>query len=436
MLVALCCLVLTPRSAGAIVGDSDEAFGLDGSFTALTAISTPLGFPKDFVAFSNMSKADGLHSILLRLSAEGYAYRNEADDELSVQYEVHLLNVVQLKPRYGISSGGNYGSSSRGRALDTRWRWADESGTGGLSFIDRANVKLTLPFVDITVGRQAITFGKAYFWNPLDVFRSFGATDFDREYKAGVDALRADVPIGDFSGLTLVAQAGLASASAQDRARQRWFRSSLLLRGFTTVEGWDIALQGGKIHGAYQLGGALAGEWGPVEMRAEVAYFRGLDSQATPLGWLRTPRHMEAVFGVSRLFSNGFFVSAEYLFNSVGRYNLTDRMALVFAGRLLQASEHVVGTVVSYDISPLVTLSLASIAGFNGGPSGLFQPGALISMADEVELLLGGVFTVGRRPALGRITFQNAGSVATIPLLRSEFGSYPQSFYVQMKGYF
>ena len=36
------------------------------------------------------------------------------------------------------------------------------------------------------------------------MFLAFGSTQFDRDYKAGVDALRVDAPLGDFSGVTVV----------------------------------------------------------------------------------------------------------------------------------------------------------------------------------------------------------------------------------------
>ena len=36
--------------------------------------------------------------------------------------------------------------------------------------VDRLNVRFDLASLDVTLGRQAITFSQAYFWNPLDVF--------------------------------------------------------------------------------------------------------------------------------------------------------------------------------------------------------------------------------------------------------------------------
>ena len=46
-------------------------------------------------------------------------------------------------------------------------------------------------FAGLTIGRQAVSFGKAHFWNPLDVFLAFDPFQFDRDYKPGVDAQRS-----------------------------------------------------------------------------------------------------------------------------------------------------------------------------------------------------------------------------------------------------
>lgn len=60
---------------------------------------------------------------------------------------------------------------------------------------DRAYVMLHLPHLDVT-GARLITFGSTFFFTPMDVVAPFSPLIVDREYKPGVDALRADVYIG------------------------------------------------------------------------------------------------------------------------------------------------------------------------------------------------------------------------------------------------
>src|SRR5574337_371271 len=87
---------------------------------------------------------------------------------------------------------------------------------------------------------------------------------FDRDYKAGVDALRIDVPFGSFSGVNLIGALGREITAAGtyvgggETWHTSWFGSAVLARVFTHVHGWDLSAQAGKIYGGYQIGGGRA----------------------------------------------------------------------------------------------------------------------------------------------------------------------------------
>ena len=132
----------------------------------------------------------------------------------SLSYEIHLVQSDTFSTER-ISGGSplTFGSTNTGnvfryRALDANWNFVQQDQALCTLVFDRFNIKQSFDWGDITTGRQAITFGKTYFWNPLDVFFPFGASQFDRDYKPGVDALRVDIPFGRFSGLNLVGSAG------------------------------------------------------------------------------------------------------------------------------------------------------------------------------------------------------------------------------------
>ena len=63
--------------------------------------------------------------------------------------------------------------------------------------LDRFNAQLQLPHGDLTLGRQAITFGSSRVINPTDIFVPFDVLIFNQEYRMGVDAIRYQAPIGD-----------------------------------------------------------------------------------------------------------------------------------------------------------------------------------------------------------------------------------------------
>jgi hypothetical protein len=344
----------------------------------------------------------------------------------------------------------------RYQALDGTETWHDTGDVTATLTLDRGNVKVALPRVDVTLGRQAITFGKTYFWNPLDVFLAFDPRQFDRDYKPGVDAARVDVALGAFSGVNLVAAAGrtltvLGTAAGGDEPlAATWFGSAVMGRAFTTVRGWDLSLQGGKIYGGYHVGGAAVGEIGPLEVRLEAADLVAADSprllagllprgvpfpSASPFGAFASALGRErlvedsvtAVVGTGHRFENTLTLEAEYFFNGAGDSDNRVASLLRFAsGDLLDLSEHLVGALVSYEILPILTAQLAAIVAADD-PSIQIQPTLTWSAADEVEVLAGAIVSRGGRPSE-----PFPGGLR----LRSEFGTFPDFYFVEVKLYF
>ncbi len=413
--IALMAVVwLAPGPASAIVGDSDDAIGLDGSLRTIGAATSNY----DISGMRIGPRSDGQSQTLLRLVLAGRPSE-------WISYEVHALQSVTIQTQ-AITLGSTGGSDPglRYRAFDGRWRWYDGNSVKAQLTADRFNVKLALPFADVTLGRQAITFGKAYFWNPLDVFLSFDPTAFDREYKRGVDALRVDIPIGDFSGITLVGVLGRPDNG------HAGYRSAGLLRVFTNFLDWDFAVQGGKVFGGFHAGLGASGEIGPIEGRVEAAYFWPLP-ELRPDNAVEITEGLSLVVGIGRFFSlfdRTLSLQVEYLLNTAaGSATLRENFTLVSKGLMLQASEHAVGGMVSYQLTPRLSGSLATIFSISEQPSILLQPGFAFSVAEEVDLLAGAMLAFGNRPA-GDL----AGGVA----FQSEFGTYPHVFYLEMKIYF
>ncbi|HUU01207.1 MAG TPA: hypothetical protein VM425_07210 [Myxococcota bacterium] len=408
--------ILTAMPAAALVGDSDGSFGLDGSLRTVTAATVNYDYP---LFFGADNRADGLSQTILRLTAGG-----RPAEWLS--YEVHGVQDLslssfsgQMLPGFGMPGAG--GGAVRYRAVDLSWEWAGQDDVRAQMWLDRCNLKFRLPFADVTIGRQAITFGKAYFYNPLDIFLAFDPRSFDRDYKAGVDALRIAVPLGDFSGLDLIGVAGrevglFGSYPTDDLADADWRGSALLARLFTTAWEWDMALQGGKVYGGYQLGGAVSGELGPLAVRAEAAYLFAAGGD-----------ELTAVLGAGHRFENTLDIEAEYLYNGAGDPDdMVTSFMRVGAGDSYHAGRHIMGVVATYEILPILTGSLAWIFSFSDFSS-LIQPGLSLSVSDEADFMFGAMIALGARP--------KGDSVLNMDL-RSEFGSYPNFYYMEFKFYF
>jgi len=72
------------------------------------------------------------------------------------------------------------------------------------TFLDNAYLKLSLKAFDLTVGKQQISLGTGYVWNPTDVFNIKDPLDPTYE-QPGHNALRVDVALGNNTTLTALA---------------------------------------------------------------------------------------------------------------------------------------------------------------------------------------------------------------------------------------
>ncbi len=84
-----------------------------------------------------------------------------------------------------------------------------------LASVERLFVDLYTDFVDLRVGRQALNWGSALVLNPTDLYAETLLTEPWRE-RAGVDAIRATVPIGDRHQVVAVAALTERLADGED----------------------------------------------------------------------------------------------------------------------------------------------------------------------------------------------------------------------------
>jgi len=427
--LALLALLLS-GDAGAIWGDSYEDFGLDGSLRTIT-LGT-YNYANDDI-FGPENPGDGMSQTMLRLTIGG-----RPTDWLT--YEIHGVQSLSFSTMVdadlqGAAVFGTQGVDTRYLVLNAAWDWADENDIQARLWLDRCNFKIVLPFADVTVGRQAITFGKAYFWNPLDVFLAFDPRQFDRDYKAGVDALRIDIPLGDFSGVNLVGVLGrklsvYGSYRDEGAFNASWYGSAIVARAYTNLLEWDLAVQGGKVYGGYQVGGAASGEIGEIAIRLEAAYLFAVDSDELPfpLSGKEVEDNFTGVIGLGHRFENTLHIEMEYLYNGAGDPDkLEAALVRMLAGGSYHMGEHLLGVVATYEILPILNGSLAWIFSISD-LSSLIQPGLALSVSDEAEFLFGAMIGLGARPV--------PSGIAGFPQLESEFGTYPNIYYMEFKFYF
>jgi hypothetical protein len=402
--------------------------------------------------FGEENRADGLSQILARVTARGGVGR--------LELELHLLQVITLStaPAAISSSTALPGATAalRYRAGEGSWRWAESPDVQAALQLDRANLRLAAGPLDITLGRQAVNFAQAYFWNPLDELLPFDPAAFDQDYKPGVDALRIDLATGSFSSLSLVAAAGRElsleitpagfTTTARPFADEPWYGSALLLRGRTNLRDWDLTLQAGKVYGGAQGGLGFSGELLGLALRGEAAWFRAGDPRTltipdpTAPGFQRTvpliEDHLTAVLGLGRRLSSSLELDLEYLLNTGGDpADPEATLARQTVGLVPGMGKHQLGLSALWQAHPLLLSQLAAIYSLSDH-SALLTPTLTYSIENEADCVIGALIGLGERPRTRRVQ-PDPDSPATMETLeiRSEYGAYPDVFFVEVKFY-
>lgn len=178
-------------------------------------------------------------------------------------------------------------------------------------YVDNLYALLQFERLDITLGRQPISLGTGYAWNPLDIFNQKDLMDPTYEQR-GVNALRVEIPIGDRSTVDLIL--------AEHDSIKTGTKMIQLKAGFGS---FDVTLNFAKRYHLFPywrlkdlttthtrsdfFGGSFVGQIGDFGFWGEA--FLSMDN-ITGFG--------EYVFGTDHTFDNGVYIMAEYFRNTLG----------------------------------------------------------------------------------------------------------------------
>ncbi|MBN1918505.1 MAG: hypothetical protein JW889_11400 [Verrucomicrobia bacterium] len=289
--------------------------------------------------------------------------------------------------------------------------------------LDRALAALHDERASVTVGRQAVGWGKGVLFSGIDVFAPFSPLEVDREWRRGIDAIRADVRLGDTASLDVVGAFG-----------ESWDDSALLgrLRARTASGLVDAEFIAGKRAEDTMFAGAFSATVGDAAVHGELALFDTPDGFADGGLFGGDDLVAKAVLGASYTFNigNGLTVWAEYHFSGFG----SDDMALAqqrladpaYVARILRGDTQILGRraaaiQTSYLVDDLWTVSLVWIANPDDG-SGVLAPSAKLTLSDNVTIL--GSFYVPYGDGL---------DAAGTP--QSEYGAAPSTVFLQLAIY-
>jgi hypothetical protein len=316
----------------------------------------------------------------------------------SVDVEAHWL--VQL-----LHSGGDIRipltpEKSPFRSLDLENSHVQSDRTVLLSEMDRLSLTWSTPGLSLAAGRQAVSWGEAFYYNFGDLFGAFPITETNRRYKPGIDAAAATLELGSFSSLSLVT----VPVDDEDNSTAAHilfplgpgtlsFTGGRILEDDKAGTGYTVDIAGTQVYGSFLMTSPSDGE----EYSQAVA---GFQRQVGPYTLL-----------MGEIYRNGWSTGDPDDYPSL---MLTDEYA---SGTLFTLGRYSTAFQVSQQVSPLVTLAPTVFANLSDGSTLFLMDGAL-SLSDLTDFRAGIFIGLGKRPDDG--------------VWQSEYGSIPTTLYIEL----
>jgi len=344
------------------------------------------------------------------LSASGRLMLDVSSDRFSL--EAHAQQgYVPLVLQTGGARFANLTGVERSDLLD----WSFDSKQSHL-ILDRLNVQFSTESLNIKVGRQPVNLGVTNYFTPNDFFAPFAAQAFFRAYKPGVDAVRADIQMGELAQLSLITVLGYSTSSLSDNGwsnRPDSARHAYLARASRFIGDFEFALLAGSVRKNIVIGGDIQGElfeWLGIRAEGHVV----VPDQAG------LQRKIEIAVGIEHRWENSLSLRAEQFHHGAGASS-TSAYALGGASQSLYLAKNYSAVGASYEFTPLFTGDVTTIYNWLD-QSALVALYGLYSLTDESELAISGTLSTGKKtPA------------ATI---QSEFGLYAGSVSIEYRAYF
>jgi hypothetical protein len=290
--------------------------------------------------------------------------------------------------------------------------------------LDRALLSFRLPDADVYVGRQAIAWGSAHVVNPTDVIAPFAYTELDTENRIGVDAVRIRIPLGFMGEI----DAGYVAGSDFDLRE-----SAVFLRGKYYVARADVSAMAINFQQNLLIGFDIARAIGGAGFWFEGAWV-GVDA-FTNNGNGSGDNYVRVSTGADYSFSSKTYAFVEYHFNQAGSNDAAEYIGALSTtayreGTVYLLGEHYLIPSISYQFTPLITGTAELITNL-GDPSVSLTPYLDYNVAQNVYLAVGAYLGIGKGPRVNL-----TGGLIPRAELQSEFGAYPDFYYLSFRVYF
>ena len=334
---------------------------------------------------------------------------NSGGWDLDIAYE-HVVKRTPAGGGFSITTPG--GSAARsGDWLGADWKIHGSEQNSWRHRFDRLSLAYSDGPVEITLGRQAISWATTLFLTPADPFAPFDPSDPFRGYRGGIDAVRIRAYPGAFTEIEAVVR------PTETVLGTTW---TALARAQTSLGGWAFGAWGGMLHD--EAAGAVfaTGAVGATAVRGE-ASVRNDDAGG---------RALRGSVGLDRFFTPGgkdLYVIMEIQYDDFAAERTAHLLDVIESNAYLRGELQTLGklswaTQLSYQIHPIVSVDALALVNLDDR-STLVAPGISWSASGSASLRLG--------------TFAGLGAGPAGPAeLGSEYGAVPGIGYLSVTWYF
>ncbi|MEE9554242.1 MAG: hypothetical protein V3W18_08095 [candidate division Zixibacteria bacterium] len=250
-------------------------------------------------------------------------------------------------------------------------------------FLDNVYVKFPIGRFDITAGKQQISLGTGYVWNPTDLFNYKSLIEPAYE-QPGHNAFRIDMTLISRYNVSFIFDAGETGERSTKFVRLKGGLGHFDFSGVfieTIYEPIDYRTYTYKSMYRRLYGGDFAGELLGLGIWGEGGYN---DFTLHDNLW-------EIDFGVDYTLDNELYVLAEYYYNGFGKdnsddYDLNDWM-LLFTGEIKSISRENLYIYADYPLTDLIHLNNSIVFSISDN-SAAFIPGFYYSFAENLDINL------------------------------------------------
>jgi hypothetical protein len=253
--------------------------------------------------------------------------------------------------------------------------------------LDRLSLTLQKERLLVRLGRQAVTWGNGFLFNPMDLFNPFAPTDIEREYKVGDDMTLAQFTLGRSSDLQFLF-VPRRDPSTGDLERDA---SSLAGKAHFAMNSTEFDIMAARHYEDHVVGVGFSGYLGDAAWRFDTTW-TFLNEKSDENDFLSLTANMDYswvwmeknFYGFVELFYNG--LGDDKYVDSLFKKAVAERLE---RGELFALGRFYLAWHIRMEVHPLVNLFVTVINNCED-PSGIFQPRLTWDVTQDIQFTCGG----------------------------------------------